>query len=214
MEPFLQFCVVVGLAKLQSLRVLDVSHTDFNHHGLEIVVEDLPVLQCLNISATRVKDISPLKKCRERLRSLSMYNLKSLSGGSEEFLPILTELNLLVHLDISDDRDHPLDVFIRRAQDCTPELLRHPQCFPCLKSLDISGREGVDYQLLERFLLYKKSNENCDSLQFLGLLKSAIAFDEQILTLSKWYNSEVTHLKNNSSYKSLKIYLAIFHHNC
>jgi Zyg-11 family protein len=71
-----RYCVVVALSKLRSLQSLNVSWTEFNRHGLEIVAEDLPQLESLDISCTRVDDISPLRKCRDRLRSLAMYNLK------------------------------------------------------------------------------------------------------------------------------------------
>lgn len=67
---------MVALSKLRSLRNLNVSCTEFNRHGLEIVAEDLPYLESLDISCTRVDDISPLRKCRDRLKSLTMYNLK------------------------------------------------------------------------------------------------------------------------------------------
>ena len=42
----------------------------------DLVVEDLPCLENLNISCTKVNDISALKKCRERLKYLSMFGLK------------------------------------------------------------------------------------------------------------------------------------------
>ena len=68
--------MVVALSKLRSLQVLNVSGTEFNKHGLEIVVEDLALLESIDISCTRVDDISPLLKCKNRLKSLTMYNLK------------------------------------------------------------------------------------------------------------------------------------------
>jgi len=71
-----RYCVVVALSKLRSLQSLNVSGTEFNRHGLEIVAEDLPQLECLDISNTGVDDITPLRKCRDRLKSLTMYNLK------------------------------------------------------------------------------------------------------------------------------------------
>lgn len=67
---------MVALSKLRALQTLNVSNTDFNHHGLEIVASDLPQLEHLDISNTRVNDITPLKKCRLRLKTLAMYNLK------------------------------------------------------------------------------------------------------------------------------------------
>ncbi|KAL3203573.1 hypothetical protein MRX96_011941 [Rhipicephalus microplus] len=88
-----KFCVVVALSKLRGLTSLNVSGTEFNRHGLDIVAQDLPLLEVLDISGTRIKDISPLLRCRDRLRSLSMYNLKS-CGGEEASFPHLVSLDL------------------------------------------------------------------------------------------------------------------------
>ena len=49
-----KFCVVVGLAKLRNLQVLNVSNTEFNKNNLDLVVEDLPLLDTLDISQTKV----------------------------------------------------------------------------------------------------------------------------------------------------------------
>ncbi|KAK8773724.1 hypothetical protein V5799_011742 [Amblyomma americanum] len=50
-----KFCVVVALSKLRGLTTLNVSGTEFNRHGLDIVAQDLPLLEVLDISATRIK---------------------------------------------------------------------------------------------------------------------------------------------------------------
>jgi len=71
-----KMAVMVSLSLLRSLRSLSVAHTEFNNHGLEIVAEDLRQLECLDITETRVSDITPLRKCRQRLRTLIMHNLK------------------------------------------------------------------------------------------------------------------------------------------
>lgn len=71
-----KFCVVVALSKLRNLQVLNVSRTEFNKTSLELVVEDLVRLENLNISCTNVNDISALRKCKERLKSLSMAGLR------------------------------------------------------------------------------------------------------------------------------------------
>lgn len=55
---------------------MNVSHTDFNTHGLDIVCDDLPHIESLDISCTSVDDISPLRRCKDRLKSLKLYNLK------------------------------------------------------------------------------------------------------------------------------------------
>lgn len=132
--------VVVALSKLRNLRTLNVSNTEFNLRGLEIVTEDLPLLENLDISSTMIKDISPLKKCKDKLRYLNMYNLKIFS--CEDFLPVLCELHQLRHLDISDDKDDPLDMAASLKYKVT-DLLRNISCLPNLVSLDISGKDGI-----------------------------------------------------------------------
>ncbi|PSN40433.1 Protein zyg-11 B [Blattella germanica] len=74
MDDGSRYCVVVALSKLRNLQSLNVSCTEFNRHGLEIVAEDLPQLESLDISCTRVDDISPLRKCKDRLKSLTIIS--------------------------------------------------------------------------------------------------------------------------------------------
>ncbi|XP_064477027.1 protein zyg-11 homolog B-like [Ornithodoros turicata] len=164
-----KLCVVVALSKLRNLSSLNVSHTEFNRHGLDIVTQDLPHLEALDISATRVKDISPLLKCRDKLRSLSMYNLKALS--CEEVVPVLVQLEQLRHLDVSVDRDHPLDLLNPLRYDVSP-LLKDPTRLPHLLSLDVSGKDGLTIHTLVDFL---KAHPK---LNFLGLMQTDICFDD------------------------------------
>ena len=130
-------CVFLALSKLRGLHTLNVSGTEFNKHGLEIVVEDLPYLESLDISCTRVDDITPLKKCKHRLKTLSMYNLKI--SGYGNLKSVLVELNELRNLDISDERDsYTFDMFAPARSKIT-DLLKTVKCMPHLISLDISG---------------------------------------------------------------------------
>ena len=55
-----KFCVVVALAKLRNLQVLNVSNTEFSKTSLDLVVEDLPLLDTLDISQTKVWKKTPL----------------------------------------------------------------------------------------------------------------------------------------------------------
>lgn len=131
--------VVIALSKLRNLRCLDVSYTEFNSQALEIVAEDLPLLESLNISCTMVTDIAPLKKCKDRLKFLDMYNLKIFP--SSKYLSVLNELVNLKHLDISDERDelHGPDT-VSTVSSAFFEFFSNPSCLPQLTSLDISGK--------------------------------------------------------------------------
>ncbi|KAL1415664.1 hypothetical protein MTO96_029084 [Rhipicephalus appendiculatus] len=142
-----KFCVVVALSKLRGLTSLNVSGTEFNRHGLDIVAQDLPLLEALDISGTRIKDISPLLRCRDRLRSLSMYNLKS-CGGEEA---VLCQLQRLQHLDVSDDRDHPLDLLHPLRHDVS-WLLRDPPEFPTPRLAGLVRQGRTDRRSSQEFL--------------------------------------------------------------
>lgn len=189
-----RFCVVVGLAKLRNLKHLDVSHTDINHHGLEIIVEDLPNLMSLNISATRVRDLQPLKKCKHRLRHLSMYNLRpgSPPGDSGRLVPdfnsVLLELNLLIKLDVSDDRDSPVDV-LNRGSHSVSAILKRPDLLPDLRYLDISGKDGIELEDLKKFISVKHEMGEDHRLSFLGLMQTDLCANDAFIA------------ENNSSYK-------------
>ena len=78
-----KYCVVVALAKLRNLQVLNVSNTEFSKASLDLVVEDLPLLETLDISQTKVNDITPLRKCKDRLKSLSLYGCKLPASTSD-----------------------------------------------------------------------------------------------------------------------------------
>ncbi|XP_018345300.1 PREDICTED: protein zyg-11 homolog B-like isoform X3 [Trachymyrmex septentrionalis] len=65
---------IATLNKLKALHTLNVSGTEFNKHGLDIVVEDLPLLESLDISCTRVDDITPLKKCKDDINPKDLKN--------------------------------------------------------------------------------------------------------------------------------------------
>ena len=164
-----KYCVVVGLSKLQNLQSLNVASTEFNSHGLEIVIEDLPHLEVLNISGTQVSDISPLRKCRDRLKSLYMYNLKV--SHQESVVRILLELHQLQHLDISDEQDrHPFDLLEPNPSSISD--LFNPTCLPHLKYLDISGAERVDEDALREFVLAHPN------MTFLGLMYLNACYDQ------------------------------------
>lgn len=142
-----KFCVMVSLSKLRSLVSLNVSRTQFNKHGLEIIAEDLPKLENLDISDTLIDDISALRKCKDRLKYLSMYSLRA--AQTCDMVPVLCELTKLMHLDVSDDSSvqtilstNPLPKFK------IIDLLSRPSCLPHLTSLDMSGKDGATEEVL------------------------------------------------------------------
>lgn len=164
-----KFCVVVALSKLRNLQTLNVSNTEFNSHGLEIITEDLPLLENLDISSTRVKDITPLRKCKDRLKSLNLYNLKIVN--CDEVVPLLCDLYQLRYLDLSEDKDHPLELFSPLRYKIS-DLLSKPFCLPHLYSLDISGKDNIDIDDLKTFLQLHPN------LKFLGLVLTEACFDD------------------------------------
>ncbi|XP_075228477.1 protein zyg-11 homolog B-like isoform X2 [Lycorma delicatula] len=167
-----KYCVVVALSKLQALLSLDVSGTEFNKHGLEIVVEDLPQLESLNISSTRVDDISPLKKCKHRLKRLDIYDLKLICRED-----VLAELSNLRCLDMSEGKEmHPFDMFISLAESRISDLLNNPNVLPYITALDLSGsfsgKDEIARKELRGFI------RRHPKLQFLGLVQSDACYDE------------------------------------
>lgn len=168
-----RYCVVVTLSKLRALHTLNVSGTEFNKHGLEIVVEDLPLLENLDISCTRVDDITPLRKCKNRLKTLTMYNIKISVYGS--LIPVLLELNELRNLDISDEKDtYALEMFAPKKQKIG-HFLKAVHCMPHLTSLDLSGKDEINPKDLKEFI---KAHPH---LKFLGLVHSDTCYEDSLI---------------------------------
>ncbi|XP_043289937.1 protein zyg-11 homolog B-like isoform X2 [Venturia canescens] len=160
-------------SRLRALHTLNVSGTEFNRHGLEIVVEDLPELESLDISCTRVDDITPLMKCKDRLKTLAMYNLKI--SGCDNLKSVLVELNELRTLDISDEKDsYNFEMFAPVRSKIT-DLLKTTDCMPHLTSLDISGKDDIDAPDLKKFI---KAHPH---LEFLGLVHSDACYDDSLV---------------------------------
>ncbi len=141
-----KFCDVISLSKLGNLQSLNVSNTEFNQHGLEVIAQDLPLLESLDISRTPVSDLSPLRKCKERLKFLSLFNLSS--SHSDDFVSVLCELEQLRHLDVSDEFFTQPLVTMQPTKLNVCELLEQVDALPHLTSLDISGKDGITEQLI------------------------------------------------------------------
>ncbi|CAK9797298.1 Protein zyg-11 homolog B [Anthophora quadrimaculata] len=180
-----RYCVIVTLSKLRALHTLNVSGTEFNKHGLEIVVEDLPLLESLDISCTKVDDITPLKKCKNRLKTLNMYNLKI--DESANLISVLLELNELRNLDISDEKDmHALNSVLGPAKPKITDFLKAVHCMPYLTNLDLSGKGDIDPKDLKEFI---KAHPY---LRFLGLVSTdACYIDSLVIRTNQDYRSEL-----------------------
>ncbi|XP_031826314.1 protein zyg-11 homolog B [Nomia melanderi] len=171
-----RYCVAVTLSKLKSLNSLNVSGTEFNKHGLEIVVDDLPLLENLDISCTKVNDITPLKKCKNRLKTLYMYNLKI--KESANLISVLLELNELRNLDISDEKDMHSVISVLPAHPAKPKVtdfLKTTHCMPHLINLDLSGKSDIDLKDLKEFI---KAHPH---LRFLGLVSTDACYDYSLI---------------------------------
>lgn len=138
-----RYCLIVTLCKLKALTTLNVSGTGFNRESLGIVAEYLPLLESLDISCTKVDNITPLIRCKKRLKSLSMYNLKidlSTRDKSANLISVLLELNELRNLDISDEEGiYTHDSASRPAKPKIAQFLKAVHCMPYLTNLDLSG---------------------------------------------------------------------------
>ncbi|KAK2723083.1 protein zyg-11 homolog B-like [Artemia franciscana] len=165
---------VLEICRLKNLRVLDISRTELNDHNLAMICEDLPNLEVLDISQTEVNDISVLRLLKERLRSLTMYDLRSVSA--DNLISVLSDLRKLQHLDISVDKERDRTVPFRVMtgnQLRLEKFLKHPDMLPLLLSLDISGKEEeVESGDLRRFL------GQHTKLRFLGLAHTDVCYDE------------------------------------
>ncbi|CAG5084820.1 Similar to Zyg11b: Protein zyg-11 homolog B (Mus musculus) [Cotesia congregata] len=166
-------CVFMALSKLRALHTLNVSGTEFNKHGLEIIVEDLPLLESLDISDTRVDDITPLKRCKNRLKSLAMYKLRITGYGNLK--TVFSELDSLRNLDISDEQDSNSFEMFAPIRSKITDLLRAVNCMPYLTRLDISGKDEIEVKDLKEFL------KNHPHLEFLGLVHSNICYEDSLI---------------------------------
>ncbi|GAB6022081.1 hypothetical protein CHUAL_006224 [Chamberlinius hualienensis] len=161
----------IPLAKMKCLRSINVSGTDFNQHCLDIITGELPLVESLDISSTKVTDLRPLLRLSKRLVRLNLYNLQHCS--CEELATVLSQLKLLRQLDISDDDQNSAFQVFSPARFKIKRLITPVGCdvaivFPNLEYLDISGKDDIDYESFNTFLsLHPK-------LQFIGLVNTNI----------------------------------------
>ncbi|XP_030626999.1 protein zyg-11 homolog [Chanos chanos] len=148
---------------LQGLRSLSVSNVDFYDSGL-VDVCALPRLESLDISNTSVTNLTPLLGLRARLRYLTMHQLKRLEMTTAQLLSVLSQLDGLQHLDISDDKQFTSDV--------ARQLLETAGILPALVSLDVSGRKQVTDAAVRAFV------EERPGMTFVGLLATDAGFSD------------------------------------
>ncbi|XP_077981711.1 protein zyg-11 homolog B-like [Glandiceps talaboti] len=158
-----KFCIVISLSMLKSLKHLNVSFTEFNNNlGLELVVDSLKQLESLDISHTPITNATPLLQCKERLKSLSMFQVRV---PDDNLMPIISQLNHLRKLDISREvLVHPFSGNQQGGKFNLSRMMEMPHILPNVTHIDISGRDGLMERSLSIFL------DNHPHLEFLGLL--------------------------------------------
>uniref|UniRef100_A0A4W6CZM8 Zyg-11 family member, cell cycle regulator n=1 Tax=Lates calcarifer TaxID=8187 RepID=A0A4W6CZM8_LATCA len=155
LEEPIRYC----FSSLQGLRSLSLANVDFYDSGL-VDVCSLPRLESLDLSNTSVTNLSPLLGLKERLRSLTLHQLKRLEMSTAQL-----ELNVaLCHLDISDDKQFTSDV--------ARQLLGQPGILPALVSLDVSGRKQVTDAAVKAFVKERPG------MTFVGLLATDAGFSD------------------------------------
>ncbi|KAM5217816.1 LOW QUALITY PROTEIN: protein zyg-11 homolog A-like, partial [Ctenodactylus gundi] len=124
-------------------------------------------LENLDISNTRVTDISALLVCKDRLKSLKMHYLKYLTMTKPQVVAII-ELKCLLHLDISDHR--------QVGSDLAFHLLQESDILPNIVSLDISGSSYITDEAVEQFIQQRPA------MEFVGLLATEAGYSEFFTT--------------------------------
>lgn len=81
-------------SSLQGLRSLSLANVDFYDSGL-VDVCSLPRLESLDLSNTSITNLSPLLGLKERLRSLTLHQLKRLEMSTAQLLGVIGQLDVL-----------------------------------------------------------------------------------------------------------------------
>jgi hypothetical protein len=108
-----------------------------------VIANELENIEMLDISATRVCNIQPLLKLKNKLRILIMYNLKA--SLNIEMISIIASLNNLIQLDLSTDKPTQLfaDLYLNKL-DINKFLIDSCNSFPNLEMLDISAQPDIN----------------------------------------------------------------------
>ncbi|XP_050403723.1 protein zyg-11 homolog B-like isoform X1 [Patella vulgata] len=154
------------LSKLRTLRSLNVSDTEFNNEGLDVIARELNCLENIDISLTKVTDVSPLRKCKENIKVLAMFGVQV--SDPEKTGSILLELTKLVYLDVASL------LFTEPMHLAIVKIMTTKDAHPCLSSLDISNN-CVPEDVIR---LYLKSHSK---MKFLGLVESDTKYSDEFL---------------------------------
>lgn len=128
--------ILVALGRFKNLSVLNASRTELSTQCLQIIADDLLNLRYLNISRTRVTDITPLLNIRDRLNGLIMHRLQlERTEDIAKLLCTVVELNQLRILDVSDKPRNSVGRYEVVDKFCSPEAL------PFLEHIDLSGNQ-------------------------------------------------------------------------
>lgn len=148
-NPSLFISILINMGRLGStLTRLNVSFTSFNNHSLDIICQDLTRIEYLDISGTKVNELSPLLRLRDTLRSLHMYHMRA--ALNDDLVPIVCSLSRLICIDLSCDvstkifADTNLSLFDVNylLEELTKTRLNE------LRALDISGKSGIKQEAL------------------------------------------------------------------
>ncbi|XP_060900246.1 protein zyg-11 homolog isoform X3 [Labrus mixtus] len=172
-----------GFSSLRGLRTLNLASTDLKDAVLEDICT-LPQLESLDISCSRVTQLTALLICKNTLKYFIAYQLRQLDMSPARLLSVLSQLHALRHLDFSDDHLSVDDSDRRDGDETVRQLLEgSPQVLPSLVSLDISGRKRVMEAALRAFVQARSG------LVFLGLLATGASSCD---VLSSQKNIKVT----------------------
>ncbi|CAD5115300.1 DgyrCDS4290 [Dimorphilus gyrociliatus] len=155
------FCVEEWLCYVDNIHLkhlniskclLNVSSTAFNNQNLKFVVDQLPLLQGLNLSETKVTDLETLNKLRE----LKIFMFKDNDTNSYKHLKDVMNLKMI---DLSSE------LWTEPQKKSLTDLLQIAK-WPDIRYLDISGNMECNENILRNFLKAHKK------LTFLGIFKT------------------------------------------
>lgn len=133
--------ILVALGRFKNMQFLNVSRTEFTTQCLQIVADDLPNLKWLNISRTKVLDITPLVAMRGRLQGLIMHRLELNKGEDiEKLLKCVVKLSELRTLDASDKPKTDVIQFNDNLRSTISKLCSG-SALPHLRHVDLSGNQ-------------------------------------------------------------------------